>query len=80
MPFILSKIAVFLASKVGMWIFGGSVLVALIVSFAAHQRSIGYQKAMTKVQETTRYVTKQADNAGRKSQSGSGSVQLRYRD
>ena len=77
---MLSSIALFMATKVGRYAFAGSVLVALIVSFAVQQRNIGAKNALVQVQETTRTVVTQGRAAGNKSLSGSGGVQLQFRD
>jgi len=80
MPLIMSKIAIFFASKVGKYVFLSGGLVVLIVSFAAHQRNIGYRNAMTDVKEANAHVNKKAQSAASKSSAGSGGVQLEYRD
>jgi len=80
MSAILAKIALFAASKIGRYVFIGGGLVALVLSFAAHQRNIGYRKAVADVQEHTANVTNKAANAGRKSSAGSGGVRLEFRD
>lgn len=77
---MLSSIALFFATQVGRYVFAGGVVVALIVSFAAHQRKIGSDKAYAEVKQTTEKVVSQGRSAGAKSLSGSGGVQLQYRD
>ena len=77
---MISSIALFLATSIGRYVFAGGVLVALVVSFAAHQRKIGRDKAYATVQETTQKVVTQGRSAGAKSLSGSGGVPLQFRD
>jgi hypothetical protein len=77
---MLSSIALFLATRLGRYVFAGGVLVALVVSFAAHQRKIGSDNALKTVQETTGIVVNKGRVAGNKSLSGSGGVQLQFRD
>lgn len=80
MSAILAKIALFAASKIGRYIFIGGGFVALVVSFAAHQRSIGHAKALAEVKKANAHVQQKAGSAARKSQSGAGGVFLEYRD
>jgi hypothetical protein len=77
---MFSSIALFLATKIGRYVFGGGVLVALIVGFAAHQRKIGADNAVAKIKENTGVVVGKGKTAGAKSLSGSGGVQLQFRD
>ena len=80
MSAILGRIALFAASKIGRYVFIGGGFLALVLSFAAHQRNIGYRNAVADVRENNADVQNKAQSAGRKSQSGSGSVQLQFRD
>jgi hypothetical protein len=77
---MLSSIALFLATKLGRYVFAGGVLVALVVSFAAHQRKIGRDNANAETQKTTGILVTKGKAAGTKSLNGSGGVQLPYRD
>lgn len=68
------------ASKVGMAvIFVASCVVALIVN-NAHQRSIGAEKVVAKIEKATNETLSKAKSAGAKSAAGSGVRELSYRD
>ncbi len=77
---MLSSVALFLATRLGRYVFAGGVGVALVVSFAIHQRNIGAKNALVEVKETTKRVVSEGRSAGAKSLSGSGGVRLEYRD
>ena len=77
---MLTSITLFLASRLGRYVFTGGVLVALVVSFAAHQRRIGAKDAVAEIRQNTGVVVNAGKSAGAKSLSGSGGVQLPYRD
>lgn len=77
---MMSSIALFLASKLGRYVFAGGVGVALLVGFTMQQRKIGANNALAEVKENTGIVVSKGKAAGNKSLSGSGGVQLPYRD
>jgi uncharacterized membrane protein YczE len=76
---MLSSIALFLATKLGRYVFAGGVGVALLVGFTMQQRRIGAEKAIAKIEAKTNEDVQKADGAGRKSAAGHG-VQLNFRD
>jgi hypothetical protein len=76
---MLSSIALFLATKVGRYVFAGGVGAALLVGFTMKQRQIGAEKAVAKIEAKTNEDVKKADGASRKSAAGGG-VQLDFRD
>ena len=76
---MLSSIALFLATRLGRYVFAGSVGIALLVGFTMQQRRIGAEKAIAKIEAKTNEDVKKADGAGRKSAAGHG-VQLNFRD
>ena len=77
---MISSIALFLATKLGRYVFAGGVLVALFIGYTAKQRKIGRDQAYATVQETTQKVVTKGRSAGAKSLSGSGGVRLEFRD
>ena len=77
---MLSSIALFLATKLGRYVFMGGVFVALVVGYTMKQRSIGAQNAVAKIEKATNNAISQAHSAGAKSRSGSGVRELPYRD
>jgi len=77
---MLTSITLFLASRLGRYVFTGGVLVALVVSFAAHQRKIGGDNAIAEVRQNTGIVITKSKTAGNRSLSGSGGVPIPYRD
>lgn len=76
---MLSSIALFLASKLGRYVFAGGVGVALLVGFTMQQRRIGAEKAVAKIEKATENAISKANSAASKSRSGGGML-LEYRD
>lgn len=77
---MLSSIALFLATKLGRYVFAGGVGIALLVGFTMQQRKIGRDQANAETQKTTGILVNKGKAAGHKSLGGSGGVQLPYRD
>ena len=61
---MLTQIMMFLATKIGRYVFAGGVFVALVGAFSAHQRHIGATKAVAKIERATHEAVKLADRAG----------------
>ena len=76
---MLSSIALFLATKVGRYVFAGGVGVALLVGFTIKQRSIGAAQAVAKIEKATDHAISKANSAAAKSASGGGML-IPFRD
>lgn len=76
---MLSSIALFLATKIGRYVFAGGVFVALFIGYTMQQRRIGAEKAVAGIEKATDDAINKAHRAGAKSRSGGG-MQLNFRD
>ena len=76
---MLSSIALFLATKLGRYVFAGGVFVALVVGYTMKQRSIGAANAVAKIEKATNEKLDRAGSAGRKSAAGGGVLNPYYR-
>jgi hypothetical protein len=77
---MLSSIALFLATRIGRYAFAGGVFVALFVGYTMQQRRIGAEKAIAGIEKATDDAIGKAHRAGSKSRSGTGGLQLNFRD
>jgi hypothetical protein len=61
---MLSSIALFLATKLGRYVFAGGVFVALVVGYTFQQRSIGARNAVAKIEAKNNEAVSIAGKAG----------------
>lgn len=70
----------FLLTPLGRWAAGAGGVLLLVVAFGSHQRSVGAQKAVAKIEKATNDAIGKAATAGDKSRAGRGMLNPYYRD
>lgn len=76
----MAAVLAFLLTPLGRLVGAAAGVFFVIVAFASHQRSIGAEKAVAKIERATSNAIGKANSAGHKSAAGGGVFNPRYRD
>lgn len=78
MTIIFTVVGFFLNNRLGQYALGALGIVALVVGFASHERSVGAEKAVAKIEAKGKKINVQATNARRAAERDADRVLERY--